>query len=408
MGAIPRVTKYNVTEKQLDFRRGRETNSMPLMLVNLLRDAVDRHASDIHLVTGLPPLLRINGEITATGEEPLGRDATKESVYQILTPAQVQQFEKDWRLCISTFFPDIGHFRITLYYSRGCIECAIRVCPPVIMGLDELGLPEIAADLVRKHTGLLLITGPTGVGKTTTMASLIDLINRERRAKIITVEDPIEYRHIHRKSIIVQQEIGSDAHTFSQALTHILRMDPDVIGIGEMRELDTISTALTAAETGHLVIATLHTPDSVGTIDRIVDVFPASQQPQIVTQLASTLLGVISQQLIPRMDKPGRVLATEVLIGSIAVKNIVRERRTHTLYSAIQMAAEQGMHLMDDSLKDLYECGMIAYDEAIGRARDSEYILGTDTGAPGAGRTVTDSPSQERGRTTPPGRPRPR
>jgi len=349
---------------------------MSIPLIDLLREGVDRHASDIHLVTGLAPLFRINGQITTTEREPLDRETGKALIYQILSQAQIQQFERDWKLCISTFFPDIGHFRISLYYARACVECAIRICPPVIMGIEQLGLPEIATELARKPTGLLLVTGPTGVGKTTTMAALIDLINRERRAKIVTVEDPIEYRHIHRKSIIVQQEIGSDAKTFSSALTHILRMDPDVVGVGEMRDLETISTALTAAETGHLVIATLHTPDSVGTIDRIVDVFPAQQQPQIVTQLAATLIGIISQQLIPRMDRPGRVLATEVLVGTLAVRNIIRERKNHMLYGVIQTSAEQGMHQMDDALKDLYESGIITYDEALTRARDTELITG--------------------------------
>jgi twitching motility protein PilT len=227
------------------------------------------------------------------------------------------------------------------------------------------------------------------------MASLIDQINRERRAKIVTVEDPIEYRHIHRKSIVVQQEVGSDVKSFGEALTHILRMDPDVIGVGEMRDLETIATALTAAETGHLVIATLHTPDSVGTIDRIVDVFPSAQQPQIVTQLAATLQGVISQQLIPRLDKAGRVLATEVLVGTMAVRNIIRERKSHLLYNTIQMSGEQHMQLMDQSLKDLYEAGVISYDEAVSRARNPDHILGDAGSTPdepdGADRPLRDS-----------------
>jgi twitching motility protein PilT len=376
---------------------------MALMLVELLRVALEQHASDIHLVTGLPPLFRINGDIGAIDAEALDKDTIKTTLYQFLTPEQIKIFERDWKLCISAFFPDIGHFRISLYYARNCVECAIRVCPPVIQSMEQLGLPEVAADLARRHAGLILITGPTGVGKTTSMAALVDLINRERRAKIVMVEDPVEYRHIHRKSIVVQQEIGSDVKSFSAALTHILRMDPDVIGIGEMRELDTISTALTAAETGHLVIATLHTPDSVGTIDRIVDVFPAAQQQQIVTQLASTLLGIISQQLIPRLDKPGRVLATEVLIGSLAVRNIIRERRTHILYSTIQTGAEQGMHLMDDSLKELYEAGIISYDDAIAHAREPNQVLdGENIPSSNGSKIVLDPPPATNRRTIPP------
>jgi twitching motility protein PilT len=348
---------------------------MPISLMDLLQEATAAHASDVHLVTGLPAFFRVNGAIVPTKHEPLDREAIKSTVYQILTPAQIQQFERDWRLCVSTFYPDIGHFRITLYYARSCVECAIRICPPVIYSPEQLGLPEIAADLARKTAGLLLITGPTGVGKTTTMATLIDLINRERQAKIVIVEDPIEYRHNHRKSIVVQQELGSDVKSFSLALTHILRMDPDVIGVGEMRDLETISTALTAAETGHLVLATLHTPDSVGTVDRIVDVFPASQQPQIITQLASTLLGVLSQELIPRVDKPGRILATEMLVATPAVKNVIREKKSHLLPNIIQTSSEQGMHLMEDSLRELYQAGIISYDEATTRARSRDYIL---------------------------------
>ncbi len=352
---------------------------MSIAIIGLLREATDSHASDIHLVTGLPPLLRINGRIVPTEHEPLDRTAARDLMYPILKPSQVQDFEEKWRLCLSAFFPDIGHFRITLYNAGGNVEGAIRVCPPVIRGLEELGLPEPATELASRHAGLVLITGPTGMGKTTTMAAMVDLINRERQAKIVMVEDPIEYRHLHRKSIVVQQEIGSDAKSFGDALIHILRMDPDVICVGEMRDLETISTALTAAETGHLVLATLHTPDSAGTVDRILDVFPPGQQPQIITQVAATLQGVISQQLIPRLDKPGRVLATEVLIGSQAVRNLIRERKTHQLYSAIQMGGEFGMRLMDDSLKELYESGIISYDEAISRARDQDHIL-SDTG----------------------------
>jgi len=355
---------------------------MGLPVIDLLQEAVLRRASDIHLVTGLPPLMRIDGAIVSTEHQPLDREGCKQLLYPVLRDTQIQQFEQSLRLCISSFFPDIGHFRITLYYAGACAEAAIRVCPPVVRGISDLGLPEVAFELARARSGLVLITGPTGVGKTTTMAALIDQINRERRARIITVEDPIEYRHTHRKSIVIQQEIGSDARSFGEALTHILRMDPNVIGVGEMRDLETISTALTAAETGHLVIATLHTPDSVGTIDRIVDVFPPTQQPQIVTQLAATLTGVISQQLIPRLDKEGRVLATEVLTGTMAVRNIIRERRSHLLYNVIQTSAEQDMHLMDDSLSDLYEAGIISYDEAVSRARDPQAILGESAGAP--------------------------
>jgi twitching motility protein PilT len=379
---------------------------MPLRMIDLLNEATQQGASDVHLVTGLAPLLRVDGEIVATEHEPLDRDSAKAMIYEVLTQTQIEQFERDWALCVSQFYPDVGHFRVTVYSARNCVECAIRVCPPVIRSLDELGLPEVAGDLARKTSGLVLITGPTGVGKTTTMAAMLDLINRERRVKIVTVEDPIEYRHIHRKSIIVQQEVGSDAHSFGEALTHILRQDPNVIGVGEMRDLETIATALTAAETGHLVIATLHTPDSVGTVDRIVDVFPATQQPQIITQLAATLEGVISQQLVPRIDQSGRVLATEVLIGTPAVRNVIREGKTHLLYNVVETGAEHGMHLMDVSLKGLYEAGIITYDEAVSRAHYTANLLSDAGAAPQAAREVdaADRLARNRGRRPPTGR----
>jgi twitching motility protein PilT len=346
------------------------------LLAPLLEEATRRSASDLHIIVGLPPILRIDGEIIPLQHEALSETDTKTLVYSTLTQSQMAHFEEDWRLCFSRYYPDIGHFRITIYYHKGNVEAAIRVCPPAVRNLSELGVPDVVADMIRKPDGLVLVTGPTGQGKTTTLNAMVDLINRERRCKIIMVEDPVEYRQTHRKSIVVQQEIGSDAKSFQDALVHILRQDPDVIGIGEMRDLETISIALTAAETGHLVLATLHTPDAAGTIDRIVDVYPAEQQPQIIAQLAATLEAVISQQLIPRVDQPGRVLATEILIGTLAVRNVIRDRKTHLLYNIIQTSADVGMRLMDDSLKDLYQAGIITYEQAMMRARNPEYIRG--------------------------------
>ena len=355
------------------------------LLAPLLSEAVRRGASDLHIVVGLPPILRIDGEIIPMQQDALSESDTKALVYSTLNQEQIARFESEWKLCFSRFYPDIGHFRITVYYQRGNTEAAIRICPPAVRSISELGLPEVVADIARKQYGLVLITGPTGVGKTTTLNAMVDLINRERRCKIIMVEDPVEYRQTHRKSIVVQQQIGSDAHSFAEALVHILRQDPDVIAIGEMRDLETISIALTAAETGHLVLATLHTPDAPGTLDRIIDVYPPQQQPQIVTQLAATLQAVISQQLIPRVDQPGRVLATEILIGTLAVRNIIRDRKAHLLYNIIQTSADVGMRLMDESLKELYEAGIITYEQALMRAHHPEYLRGEDftpTGAP--------------------------
>jgi len=349
------------------------------LLVPLLQEAVKRNASDLHIVAGLPPILRIDGEIIPMQHPALSEVDSKAIVYSALTQEQIARFESEWKLCYSRFYPDIGHFRITVYYQKGNTECAIRVCPPVVRSLSELGLPDIVSEIARRPSGLALVTGPTGVGKTTTLNAMVDLINRERRCKIIMVEDPVEYRQTHRKSIVVQQQIGSDAHSFGEALVHILRQDPDVIAVGEMRDLETIATALTAAETGHLVLATLHTPDAPGTIDRIIDIYPPAQQAQIITQLAATLQAVISQQLIPRVDQAGRVLATEILIGTLAVRNVIRERKTHLLYNIIQTSSDVGMRLMDDSLKELYEAGVITYEQAMMRCHNPEHIHGAVT-----------------------------
>lgn len=349
------------------------------LLVPLLQEAVKSNASDLHIVAGLPPILRIDGEIIPMRHPALSEVDTKAIVYSALTQEQIARFESEWKLCYSRFYPDIGHFRITVYYQKGNTECAIRVCPPAVRSLSELGLPDIVSEIARRASGLALVTGPTGVGKTTTLNAMVDLINRERRCKIIMVEDPVEYRQTHRKSIVVQQQIGSDAHSFGEALVHILRQDPDVIAVGEMRDLETIATALTAAETGHLVLATLHTPDAPGTIDRIIDIYPPAQQAQIITQLAATLQAVISQQLIPRVDQAGRVLATEILIGTLAVRNVIRERKTHLLYNIIQTSSDVGMRLMDDSLKELYEAGVITYEQAMMRCHNPEHIHGAVT-----------------------------
>ena len=349
------------------------------LLARLLQEAVRCNASDLHIVAGLPPVLRIDGEIIPMQHPALSEVDTKAIVYSALSQEQIARFESEWKLCYSRFYPDIGHFRITVYYQKGNTECAIRICPPAVRSLSELGLPDIVSEIARRPNGLALVTGPTGVGKTTTLNAMVDLINRERRCKIIMVEDPVEYRQSHRKSIVVQQQIGSDAHSFGEALVHILRQDPDVIAVGEMRDLETIATALTAAETGHLVLATLHTPDAPGTIDRIIDIYPPAQQPQIITQLAATLQAIISQQLIPRVDQAGRVLATEILIGTLAVRNVIRERKTHLLYNIIQTSGDVGMRLMDDSLKELYEAGVITYEQAMMRCHNPEHIHGAVT-----------------------------
>jgi twitching motility protein PilT len=346
--------------------------------VAMLRDAMKRHASDVHLVIGLPPMLRIDGELVSSAGKPLSREDAKLLVYSVLTQGQREEFEKDWQLCVSLYIPELGHFRVTVYYHQGNVEASVRVCPLSLRTPEELGLPTVIEKLIEKRSGLILITGPTGSGKTTTFNCLIDLINRNRRCKIITVEDPVEFVHENRLSIIVQQQIGSDTPSFSAALTHILRQDPDVIGVGEMRDLETISTALTAAETGHLVIATLHTPDAPGTIDRLVDAFPGDQQAQILIQVASSLQGIIAQRLLPRLDEEGRVLATEVMVATPAIKNQIRERKMSQLRSTIETGRHDGMHLMDHSLRDLYQQGVVSYEVAKSHAFLPEEIAVND------------------------------
>ena len=345
-------------------------------MIGILKRAMQQNASDVHLVVGLPPMLRIDGDLVTTQELPLGRDDVKLLIFSVLNQGQREEFEREWQLCVSLYVPDVGHFRITVYYHQGNVEAAIRSCPLSLRSPEELGLPDIVEKIVEKRSGLILITGATGSGKTTTFNCLIDMINRRRRCKIITVEDPVEFVHENRMSIIVQQQVYSDTPSFGRALVHILRQDPDVIGVGEMRDLDTISTALTAAETGHLVIATLHTIDAVGTVDRIIDAFPGDKQPQILTQLAASLQAVISQRLLPRLDADGRVLATEVMMASDAVRNQIRDRKMAQIRSTIETGRGEGMHSMDRCLRDLYQGGVITYEMALANAHSRENIIG--------------------------------
>jgi twitching motility protein PilT len=338
-------------------------------LLDLLRAAIARGASDLHLMVGVPPVLRIHGEIIIANRDPLSGADTERLVLGTLPQEKREVLERELQLCYSLKVPELGYFRISIYYEQGLIGAAIRVGITQIRSLEDLGLPPAVPELTRKPSGLILITGPTGSGKTTTLNSMIDLINRDRRCKIIMVEDPIEYVHPNKRSIVVQQEVHTDTHSFSKALIHILRMDPDVIAVGEMRDLETISTALTAAETGHLVISTLHTPDAAQTVDRIIDVFPPGQQEQVRQQLASSLEAVISQQLLPRVDREGRVLATELLVANPALRNLIRENKTQQIPNIIATGRSAGMQSMDSCLQDLYQKGIITYDAAITRAK---------------------------------------
>ena len=328
------------------------------------------NASDIHIVANLPAMFRINGEIVLADRPPLTREDTERLCFGMLNEEQRKTFERDWQLCCSLRDPKLGRFRVSIYYHAGNPEMSIRPVMDHIMTREELHLPEEVEDFTRLSSGLILITGPTGSGKTTTMNFMIDLINSERRCKIIAIEDPVEYVHRQKKAIIVQQELYTDVKSFSRALIHVLRQDPDVICIGEMRDLETTETALVAAETGHLVIATCHTPNTLQTVERIVSIFPENQQPQIFTQLSNCLQGVLAQRLVPSADKKNRILATELLIMNAPARKHIRDRQLYQLASIIQMGRKKGMHAMDDSLLELYESGEITYDVAICNSHD--------------------------------------
>ncbi len=329
---------------------------------DLLKAAVEKNASDLHITVDSAPIIRVDGKLIPLNFPKLDKEYCKRLVYSILDDRQKAVFEKDLELDLSRDVPGLNRFRVNVHMQRGSVEAAFRLVSLNIRTITELGLPPVVADLCRKTQGLVLVTGPTGVGKTTTLAAMLDLINTERQAIIIVVEDPIEYVHINKRSVIKQREVYADTRSFASALIHALRQDPNVIIVGEMRDIETISTVLTAAETGHLVLATLHTPDASQTIDRIIDVFPPYQQEQIKIQLSTTLQGVISQQLLPRRDRPGRVIATEVMIATNAIRNLIREHETEQLLTHIQTGGQYGMHTMDKSLKMLYQKGIIAED----------------------------------------------
>lgn len=326
----------------------------------LLKAAVEKNASDLHITADSAPIIRIDGRLMPLNFPKLDKECCKRLVYSILDDKQKAVFERDLELDLSLDVPGLNRFRVNVHVQRGNVEAAFRLVSLKIRTIADLGLPPVVADLCRKTQGLVLVTGPTGVGKTTTLAAMVDLINTERQAIIIVIEDPIEYVHTNKRSIIKQREVYADTRSFANALIHALRQDPNVIIVGEMRDIETISTVLTAAETGHLVLATLHTPDASQTVDRIIDVFPPYQQEQVKIQLSTTLQGVISQQLLPRKDRPGRVLATEAMIATNAVRNLIREHETSQLLTHIQTGGQLGMHTMDKSLKTLYQKGIIA------------------------------------------------
>lgn len=341
-----------------------------------LRLMVERGASDLHVSAGAPVCLRVDELLVPVNGEKISPAAAQRLAYGLLAPEQIQQFEHDKELDMSFGIAEMGRFRVNVFYQRGSVGLAIRMLPFSVRGFAELGLPDkVITDLCRKPKGLVLVTGATGSGKSTTLASMVEWINQERQCHIVTMEDPIEYVHTNAKAIIDQREIGSDTRSYSNALKHALRQDPNVILIGEMRDLETIEAALTIAETGHLVFATLHTSDAVQTINRIIDVFPAYQQQQVRVQLSFVLLGVLTQQLIPKASGAGRVLAYEVLIVTPAVRSLIREGKPHQLYSVIQTGQREGMRTMNQSLAELYAKKLISYEEALARSTDPDELL---------------------------------
>ena len=340
----------------------------------LIESARRLGASDIHLMADMPPCLRVHGDIRVTQSPALSADDLREMTASLTNAAQRQKLEEDWELCISMMVEDQGRVRVTFYMRTGVPELAIRLCARDIGSRESLRLPESIEEICRRPSGLVLICGPTGSGKTTTMNYMINIINSERRAKIITIEDPIEYLHRHKRSIVVQQELLSDVKSFSQALRHALRQNPDVLAIGEMRDLDTMYTAIQAAETGHLVITTLHTPGAAESILRIVNVFPAGQQEEIRFALGSSIEAVFAQRLLPCASGKDRVLACEVMLGTPGVKNIIREGQIQKLHTEMQMGRKLGMQSHDSVLLDLYREGMIAYDCCLTHARDTKTV----------------------------------
>ncbi len=352
---------------------GADSSASHSFLADLLGAVIDRSCSDLHLTAGAPPTVRLHGHLVPLeGYEELTPAVLQQTLYAILTQKQREKFEEELELDFAYSLPGRARFRVNLYRQRDSVGAAFRLIPHEIKKLEDLGVPPAVGNLAMLPRGFVLVTGPTGSGKSTTLASLVDLANRQRRDHIMTCEDPIEFLHEHKGCLVNQREVGEDTWSFKNALKHVLRQDPDIILVGEMRDLETIEIALTAAETGHLVMATLHTQDAAQTIDRVIDVFPPSQQQQVRVMLSGALQGVVCQQLVKTADGQGRVVASEVMVATPAIRNLIREGKTHQIYSSLQAGGRHGMQTMDSDLASLVKAGKITYDAALEKCHHIE------------------------------------
>jgi twitching motility protein PilT len=347
---------------------------------DVLRMAMDRKASDIHLTVGLPPMIRLDGEIMPLPFHPLSPRDVRRLIYDVLTNEQLERFETAHELDFGYSVKDLARFRFNVYQQRGSVAGALRAIPTKIPAFETLGLPQTIREMCKRTSGLILVTGPTGSGKTTTIASMIDDINEGFPGHILTIEDPIEYIHKHKRCMVNQRELHHDTYTLHDALRAVLREDPDIVLVGELRDLETIEAALTLSETGHLVFGTLHTRNAPATVDRIIDVFPSDQQDQIRVLLGNTLEGVVAQQLLPKLGG-GRCAAIEIMLGTPAIKNLIREGKTHQMYSIIEMSGGQGMQTMDKNLSDLYRAGYVSFEECVMRSIDKDNFARLAKGA---------------------------